>query len=495
MINLTIHARNGHLYELTSRYNQPQSSAAQRYTNDIYLTERTISFLSIEPETWLQILARINCRPTALYSYHAASVHKAVANAMMRGDLILYKLPLLNANNSLRGSKDIGLCIIKGPKLHCATHLSPVPIASKQTAQMLLAELGIGTNALLSYLNSHNLYNSYNQSNPLNEVLNRLASKELLAYQIQLPPMSVPEKKFELVAATGPGYDPVPLGPESSPKPTPATKPNKKAPPQSLEEAQQRLIDAGPAVRAAKAKKEPLPASSYSLEDKQAVIKSGVTERYAVRVVDSDHVKDDGYIAQKRDHGATIGWMAPLSMVEHGDTNAEALLKAFGTHYEPTKSYTILIIDTHQMNAVADVQTIIPTNQNLQKLITENPQITKVTPADSNQILSEEFAPKYYEFAKGMSSNKVDTSKEKNMVNFANMQGFSKDETKLLLKRHQLAKDISAWEEFTGNGMTMDTNAKNKTTYGPVELVMLDKSPQTLGKLKDQNTILILAAS
>lgn len=225
MINLTIHARNGHLYELTSRYNQPQSSAAQRYTNTSYLTERTIAYLSLEPETWLQILARINCRPASLYSYHEAGVHKEVANAIMRGDLILYKLPLLNANNSLRGSKDIGLCIIKGPKLHCATNLSPVPIASKQTAQMLLADLGIGTHALLSYLNSHNLYNSYNQSNPLDEVFNRLANKELLAYQIQLPPMSVPEKKFELVAATGPGYDPVSLGPERSSKTTDSNKP------------------------------------------------------------------------------------------------------------------------------------------------------------------------------------------------------------------------------------------------------------------------------
>lgn len=223
MINLTIHARNGHLYELTSRYNQPQSSAAQRYTNTSYLTERTIAYLSLEPETWLQILARINCRPASLYSYHAAGVHKEVANAIMRGDLILYKLPLLNANNSLRGSKDIGLCIIKGPKRHCATNLSPVPIASKQTAQMLLADLGIGTHALLSYLNSHNLYNSYNQSNPLDEVFNRLANQELLAYQIQLPPMSVPEKKFELVAATGPGYDPVPLGPETTSKPADTT--------------------------------------------------------------------------------------------------------------------------------------------------------------------------------------------------------------------------------------------------------------------------------
>lgn len=353
-------------------------------------------------------------------------------------------------------------------------------------------ELGIETSALVAYLNNHNLHNSYDQSKPLDEVLNRLAKNELLAYKIPLPPMSVPGKTIELIAAVGPRYEPATLGPESSPKPLPVTKPNKKAPPQSLEEAKQRLIDAGPAVRAAKTNGTPLPESTYSLKDKQVVIESGTTERYVVRVVDSDHVKDDGYIAQKRGHGATISWMAPLSMIEHGDTDAGALLNAFGTRHDPTKSYTILIIDTHQMNAVADVQTIIPTNQNLQKLITENPQISKVQPEISKQVLSEDFAPKYYKFAKGLSSNNVDQTKAKNMADFATSQGFSKEETDLLLARHHLAKDLSAWEEFTGNGMTMNTNIKEKTAYGPVELVMLDKSPITLGDLKKQNAILTL---
>lgn len=62
MINLTITAHDGHLYELTGRHSQPQSSAAQLYRNDPYLTQRLIARLPIETNIWLQILNRIGLR-------------------------------------------------------------------------------------------------------------------------------------------------------------------------------------------------------------------------------------------------------------------------------------------------------------------------------------------------------------------------------------------------------------------------------------------------
>lgn len=216
MINLTINAHDGNLYEITSRHSQPQSSAAQIYRNDHYLTQRLIARLPVEPDTWTQVLARIGYHPAGLHSYPRNAIYEVVAGAVMRGDLNIYRLPLLDSATSLRGKNDIGLCIIKGPKPHCATHLSPEPIASPEAAQALLSELGIESKAVLAYLNSQNLYNSYDQQNPLNEVLKRLAKSELLAYKIPLPPMSVPEKEVQYAAATGPGYDPVPLAPESS---------------------------------------------------------------------------------------------------------------------------------------------------------------------------------------------------------------------------------------------------------------------------------------
>ena len=231
------------------------------------------------------------------------------------------------------------------------------------------------------------------------------------------------------------------------------------AAPQTLEEAAQRLKDAGQAVRDAKANDKPLPPSPYSLADKQAVVDAGLKERFLVRVIEKTYASDKGHIGKVREHGQSISWTAPFTMVEHGDTDAEALLKAFGTRYDPEKEYTIVIIDLEMMNEIGDVETVIPTTQNLKNLIAENPQISTLTPEEVEQVLSDELAPKYYKFAKQKSQQKIDSSDSEGMNALAKTLGFSKDETKSLIKRQKLADQVAAWEEFTGNGMTLDTTA------------------------------------
>ena len=175
-------------------------------------------------------------------------------------------------------------------------------------------------------------------------------------------------------------------------------------------------------------------------------------------------------------------------MVEHGDTDAEALLNAFGTRYDPAKKYTVLIIDRDKMNEIGDVQTIIPTKQNLKGLIAENPHISTLSPDEVEQVLSDELAPKYYKFAKEKSKQEIKSSDAEGIDALAKRLGFSKEDSQLLIKRQKLADQVAAWEEFTGNGMTLDTNSKGKT-YGPVEVVMLDKKPMTLGGLRKDNAI------
>jgi hypothetical protein len=175
-------------------------------------------------------------------------------------------------------------------------------------------------------------------------------------------------------------------------------------------------------------------------------------------------------------------------MVEHGDTDAEALLKAFGTRHSPEKNYTILIIDRDKMNDIGDVQTIIPTKQNLKALIAANPKISTLTPDEVEQVLSDDLVPKYYEFAKKKSKREIDSSDIEGMEALANRLGFSGRENDSLLLRQQLADQVSAWEEFTGNGMTLDTNSSVKG-YGPVEVVMLDKKPMKLGDLRKNKAV------
>lgn len=378
----------------------------------------------------------------------------------------------------------MGLCIIKGPKPHCATHLSAALISSPDAAQALLTELGINPGTLLAYLNAQNLYNSYDQQKPLDEVLNRLASGELLAYKIPLPPKTVPKKTLELVEAVGPRYEPVPLAPEGGQAPVSTSR--KKAPPQSLEEAEQRLIAAGPAVRAAKANGQPLPPSPYTLADKQEVIANGIHERYLIRVIETTYANDEGYIGKVRERGHSVSWTAPFSMVEHGDTDAEALLKAFGTRHDPDKEYSVLIIDREKMQEMGDVQTVIPTKANLINLIAGNPEISTLSTIEVENVLSDDVAPKYFRFAKEAEKRKMYNFDDK--VRLLKDMGYSKEDHDALLKRQKLADEVAAWEEFTGNGMTLDITSSKKA-FGPVEIILLDKKPMQLAYLESSNAL------
>lgn len=225
MINLTIKAFDGQSYELTSRSGKPKSSAAQLYRNDPYLTQRFVARLPIEPRVWLQILQRSSHSPIAYSSNHPAEIHQAVAKSIMRGDLKLYKLPRLDAVRSIRGKQDMGLCIIQGPHPHSASNQNPVSLNSPQAARELLNELGIEPQTLLAYLEHQKLYTSDSKGSSLDKVLNQLAKGELLAYKIPMPPMAPPAKKLEMIEATGPAYEPVPFGPETSSSNTPASQP------------------------------------------------------------------------------------------------------------------------------------------------------------------------------------------------------------------------------------------------------------------------------
>lgn len=217
MVNFVIKDFIGQAYELTDRASSPRSSSAQRYSSDAYSTFRLVANLPLAPAHWVQLLRSTDQYLPDFHSSHPGEVYQVVTAAIMRGDLILYKLPALHANHCLAGTKGFGLGIIKGPHHHCATDSIPEVIGSVEAAQQLLDNLGISPQALLGYLNHENLYNSYQKRNPLNDALLLLASGELLAYKIPLPPKSPPKKATEYLPATA-ADRPVPLAPESSTK-------------------------------------------------------------------------------------------------------------------------------------------------------------------------------------------------------------------------------------------------------------------------------------
>lgn len=213
VVNLVIKDFAGQAYELTGRSNPPRSSSAKRYSSDSYSTFRFVATLALAPDQWMQILKSTHQRLPNFHGSHSGEVCQAVAQAVMRGDLTLYQLPSLNSSHAVAGKKGFGLSIIKGPNPHSATDLTPEAIKSTESAQQLLDELGISSQTFLGYLTNENLFNGEQKKNALSEALQLLASGELLAYKIPLPPKAPPAKAVEYVAAAT-ADKPVPLAPE-----------------------------------------------------------------------------------------------------------------------------------------------------------------------------------------------------------------------------------------------------------------------------------------
>jgi hypothetical protein len=451
--------------------------------------------IGLDDYQWLQLF------PGLLNQYPDKSVTAQVAELIENGVVRVYKLPSIksaaaipfNDKTAYKFLPEIARQYLPNPfkfeKFNSTAKAQAVVNGIKWTSEYLyraLEDVGIDAEILQKVQSNGNKNLDFGKQ----ELIKYLADGKAGVYKVERVTASpTKEAKAELVPLRT-NDKPPPLAPETSSQPQKSMVSDKKPEPQSLEEAAQRLIDAKPAVVAAKMNGQPLPSSSYTHADKQAVVDSGVTEKYLVRVIETKYAGDGGYIGKVRDHGGSIAWTAPFTMVEHGDTDAEALLNAFGTRYDPAKQYTVLIIDSEKMNETGDLTTIIPTNKKLQQLMVENPQITKVPPEVTKKVLSEDFSPKYYKFAKGMSAEKIDTNDIGEMNAFAKKQGFSQEEAELLKERHQLAQDVAAWEEFTGNGMTLDTTTPGNHSFGPVEVVMLDKKPVTLGQLRGSQSLI-----
>lgn len=486
MINLTINAHDGNLYELTSRYNQPHSSAARIHRTDAYSTQRLIARLPIEADTWLQLLARINSRPAALHSYHANAVQQEVTNAVMRGDLVIYKLPILNAAHCLRGNTETGLCIIQGPKPHTATQLLPVPISTPQAAQALFDELGITTNTLLAYLNANDLYNSYDQQKPQDEILKRLANQELLAYRITLPPTTVPEKAVEYLSATGPGYDAVPLAPVSSSKPVAAAKPDGSAvienictPAQSLVECEQRLIAARERLD-----KEGYKAKYTDAEQLAKVQNNSVSNERFLVSFQTKNTSPDTKLAYQRESGLAPIWATSFDQLEYADSDPQLIADILATPYDASKEYVLHIIDRGDDLDQFGQNTFVPTWDNMQE-----PTQKYLGGKHDPKVLSEVMTPEYQEqYAKDISSFKSGGGNEFNKDHQKYYgETLNPEDRERFLARHDVRTEIGANSEFTGNGLTQ--SREGSTKYGIVETLTLENNPPPISTMKNVKTI------
>lgn len=479
MVYLVIKGPFDQAYELTDRASAPRSSPARRYRSDAYTTFRFVAGLPLAPQQWVQILRSTHHHLTNFHSNHPGEVYQAVTESVMHGDLAIYQLPNISETSALRGKHGVGLSIIRGPHLHSATDLTSEPITNPDDAKRLLDELGISEKALLAYLNSENLYNSYQQQNPLADALNLLATGELLVYKISLP-ASAPTPKAVEYLPTMAADKPVPLAPETKP-PTVIvhSEQTEKSAPQSLDDCQQCLIDARKKLDSEGYKPKYTDAQQLQKVKENSVSK----ERFLVSF-QTENTYPDAKLAFQRDSGLAPVWATSFDQLENADTDPQLIADILGTPYDPSKDYVLHIIDRGEDGTQFGQNTLVPTWDNMQEP-TQKYLGGKHDPAVLAEVMTPEYQTQYAEDIENYHSIGLKEFDKNDQKEYSEI--LSSEDRKKFLARHNVRTEIGANSEFTGNGLTQ--SREGSTNYGVVETLTLKNNPPPISKMGNVKTI------
>ena len=267
-------------------------------------------------------------------------------------------------------------------------------------------------------------------------------------------------------------------------------------PPQSKQEVLQRIEQATQKIQECRQNKQALPGSPYTLADNSRIVEKGLSEKFIVRVIETQYAKDSGTIGYMSE-GATTStyWTTTYTQLEHADKDAELIAKTIGVEYKPEAKYTLLLIDQEQAHAKGDMISFIPTYKNLSNFA--KTELTDEFEGSEHLIapcMTPQYSKSYEQVVQAAHENKYNLNDKKDFNALTESMAFDKEQAQILSVRHQINKKLGANEHFLGNGMTKNNTAKNPVTpfgepkqgqsYGPLETFTYDKNPQTLGKLE-----------
>jgi len=95
------------------------------------------------------------------------------------------------------------------------------------------------------------------------------------------------------------------------------------------------------------------------------LVQAGLQEKYLVRVVEDKYVSDQGSIGRPKPDGGANYWTTTYTQIEHADSDAKLINQALGIDHDPSKSYTLLIIDNEKATATGQMKSFIPTYDSL----------------------------------------------------------------------------------------------------------------------------------
>ena len=183
-------------YEVVRAGAKPQSSCGEPYeARDHYITRQFVSRLNATTEIWRSLFRRLGIRIPPNF-HHSDEIVDAVAQSCLRGELRFYRLPKIEKLKAIPCGKGMGICFVKGPKPHSRVNLNPLDINTAQAAIDLVTNITANDDDLVCYISSIDLLPNLSFIRDVKKIIiDKLATKEILAYKIPVYTNAPPKKR------------------------------------------------------------------------------------------------------------------------------------------------------------------------------------------------------------------------------------------------------------------------------------------------------------
>ncbi len=242
--------------------------------------------------------------------------------------------------------------------------------------------------------------------------------------------------------------------------------------------------------------------SKYSDDELLAMAQAGkvANERFHVRFMEERYLQDretpksplsgklGGNFEGKNGTGIKY-WSTTFDQIESADTDPKLIAEILGLTYNPKKTYTMILIDSHKAAQTSGAKSITPTFKELGNFAKEELDTIDAKVVDS--VFTHEYQATYQNLYRQAEKSEIDIWDKQGMEQFGEVLLEKDEKVEHFKSRLELHNKLGSNEDFLGTGVTQN-NLPNKQKIGVVEIFTLERKPQTIAELRDSDAITIV---
>lgn len=416
-----------------------------------------------------------------------------------------FALPSIQDSPIIHDGKGKGYLFLPGPEV---IHRAPMCVELNRPGDIhsLLQRVLADTGHWHKILNDLGTLTYRDKPDYLAEISKLLKSKKLRAYEFPYEPPRTKSGDFGGIEEPVRSVDiEIPPPPAAKKKVPTSLAKRKGVPPESLQDATQRLESMGKliAIEGYQAK--------YTDDELLTQAQQGdvANERYHVRFMEKQHQwaygsKDQsadnltGALGREMEGASGTGpkyWSTTFDQIEDADTDPKLISEKLGLDYETDKEFVLIVVDTEKATPLTGVDSVAATFENVSEF--SNRELPDEFPKSfTDQTMNDEFQSKYAEhYQDAVKSGALEHQWSTDTASFGkhlDSTTLCKKDKELMVQRMKMHGKVGNNQMYEGNGLTKNVIKNSDSKYGAVETLNFERKQTNLQQLKKADAISII---